>query len=68
LGKKKLVTSCKKQERSFVVGYFSCIVNVFDYNSSSQASANYRLVSRKWFLNYFRCVFFCISDWYLHLS
>jgi len=27
-------------------GHFSCIVNVFDYNNSLQASANYCFVSR----------------------
>jgi len=41
-----IVLLCKKQEPSFVVGHFSCIVNVFDYNNSSQASANYCFVSR----------------------
>jgi len=41
-----MVLLCKKQEPSFVVGHFSCIVNAFDYNNSSQASANYRFVCR----------------------
>jgi len=41
-----IVLLCKKQEHLFVVGHFSCNVNVFDYNNSSQTNANYRFVSR----------------------
>jgi len=36
----------KNKNLQFVVGRFSCIVDVFDYNNSSQASANYHFVSR----------------------
>jgi len=39
------------------------------YNNSSQAIANYLLMSpAQRYLNYFRCASFSVSHWYLHFS
>jgi len=49
---------------------FSCIVDVFDYNNSSQAISNYLVLSlEQRFFNNFRHVFFGVRNyWYLRLS
>ena len=54
---------------SFVVWHFSCIINVFDYNNSSQAIANYLVMTLEHrILNYFRCISLGANYWDLYLS
>jgi len=64
-----IVMLCKKQEPSFVVGHFSCIVIMYLIIIIAHKQVPIIVLClEKRFSNYFRYVFFSISDSHLHLS